>query len=416
MYTKVKGTQDFFGDRYKKLKYIEHVFERVCSRYNFTFLETPTFEQSELFLKSAGELSDLFSKEIYVFKDRSDRQLALRPEGTAPVVRAYIENKLHSLIQYQKLAYFSKMYRYERPQAGRYREFYQAGVEYFAKDVSPLQDFEIIEMAAQFLNSIGISDYKLCINFLGTPSEVTQYTESLREYLLSFKSVLTPMSIARLEGDRILRILDDKVEREKPFFASLPKIIDFLSEESREYFRQLLEYLHKSGIDYSIDYTLVRGLDYYTGVVFEFVDTITANAQKTLIGGGRYRDMVKTFGGPNLAGIGFAAGVERLIDRIDLVKTSSELKIYIGRIQKKNRHLGFERLYNLAHKLRKDFIVEYDKHPRKINKIFETFFAIDFDYLILEHEVEDTYELIDRKKVSMVLTYTGLFQYLEQKR
>jgi len=320
MYQKVKGTQDFIGIEARKLRFIEERVRAVIEKYGYEEIVTPIFENTEVFVRSSGAESDIVSKEMYTFNDKGNRSLTLRPEGTAAVVRAFLENKLHARRTLNKFFYFGPMFRYERPQAGRFREFHQFGIEAFGAS-SPYLDADVIISAAEIFKALGIENVKLKINTIGDFPSRAAYAEALKEHFRSGISSLCEDCNRRLEKNP-LRILDCKVDREHPLLKSAPKIDAFLSPEAKAYFQEVLKILAAAGIDFEIDPNLVRGLDYYTDTVFEFIlqspDELDGLA---VCAGGKYSDLVRSFNGPDIPGIGYAFGVERIIaimDRLNL--------------------------------------------------------------------------------------------------
>ena len=313
MITKPKGCYDIYGEDAKYYNYINDVFKTVCEYYNYEYIRTPIFEDSELFHRSVGETSDIVSKETYDFKDRGDRNLTLRPEGTAGVVRSYIENKMYGeATQPKKLYYSGTMYRYERPQAGRFREFSQIGVEVLGSD-SPLVDAEVISLAYRLLEEMGITDLTVKINTLGDKESREAYRNTLVSYLKPHIHELCSDCQKRFETNP-LRILDCKVDKDSEILRNAPSIMDSLNEESKKRFDDVLKYLTLLDVDYEVDPNIVRGLDYYNHTVFELVSEMDAlGTASTLCAGGRYNNLVSFLGGPDTPGIGFASGVDRLM-------------------------------------------------------------------------------------------------------
>ena len=311
-YQKVKGTQDFYGENSKKMKYIENKVRNIIANYGFDEVITPIFENTEVFVRSAGDTSDIVTKEMYTFLDKGERSITLRPEGTAAIVRCFVENKLHSTPGIKKYYYFGPMFRYERPQAGRYREFHQFGVEVFG-DSSPFLDAEVILSAYKVFVNLGIKNIKLKINTIGDFKSREQYAVALREYFGSHLDELCSDCKKRYEKNP-MRILDCKVDAKNEILLNAPKIQDFLTDESKEYFNSVLKSLENLGIPYVVDTNLVRGLDYYTDTVFEFIIESNNDLNGLAIcAGGRYGELIKSFGGPDMQGIGYAFGVERVM-------------------------------------------------------------------------------------------------------
>lgn len=319
MLQKPKGTKDLYGKEINTKDFIIGILEYVSGLYNIEKIETPIFEAVETFTKSVGETSDIVSKEMFEFTDKGDRQMVLRPEGTAGVIRAFIENKLYGLNK-SRFYYIGPMFRYENPQKGRQRQFNQYGVEIISQK-NILIDTEVIMLASFIFKSLGLKA-KLLINSLGDKESRDAYSKAVREYLYNYKDQLTQDSLNRLEKNP-LRILDDKIDGKKDFIKNAPKFKDFYTKESKEYFDEIKENLSAYEIDFEVDEKLVRGLDYYTDIVFEFVSVSgEAGSQSTLLAGGRYDNLVKQMGGPELSGIGFATGIERLM--IEIEKTIPE--------------------------------------------------------------------------------------------
>ena len=320
MLQKPKGTYDVYGDMGKKIIYLENLLKALMEKYNYEYVRTPLFESSELFHRGVGETSDIVSKETYDFVDRGERHMTLRPEGTAGVVRSFIENKMYGRADLPvKLWYFGPMYRYERPQSGRYREFYQFGVEAFGSD-DPMLDAEIISIPVNFYKLLGLKGIKVNINTLGDTESRLKYREALINYFRPHIDLLCDDCKARFEKNP-LRILDCKVDHDLDIMKNAPKIIDYLNETSRKHFEKVKEYLEALNIDYTVNYSIVRGLDYYTHTVFEVEASVEGfGSQNVLCAGGRYNGLVETIGGPQTPGVGFALGLERLLVALEYEK------------------------------------------------------------------------------------------------
>lgn len=333
MIQKPKGTYDLFGDESKKWLYVESLIKNICEKYNYNYIKVPTFERSELFHRGVGKSTDIVRKETYDFKDRSDRDMTLRPEGTAGVVRSYIENKQY-IEPIIKEFYIGSNFRYERPQSGRLREHTQFGVEVFGSD-SPAIDAEVISIAVLLFKMLGLKGIKVKINSLGDDESREKYKEALVEHFKPRINELCEDCINRLELNP-LRILDCKVDSEHELLRKAPVTIDYLNEESKGYFERVLKYLDILEIKYEIDTKLVRGLDYYTHTIFEVQADIEGfGSQNTLCGGGRYNNLVETLDGPETPGVGFGMGMERLLlalekENIDLLKDSGIDTFVIG--------------------------------------------------------------------------------------
>lgn len=312
MITKQKGTQDILPGESVKWATIEDKLRLICKIYGYNEIRTPIFEASELFHRSVGEGSDLVRKETYDFVDRGGRNVTLRPEGTAGAVRSFIENKMYADNPINKLFYIGSMFRYERPQKGRLREFHQFGVEAFgSKD--PIMDADVIMLAVTIIKAFGLKGIKVRINSLGDEESRNNYKEALIKHFSSHIDELCNDCKDRLVKNP-LRILDCKVDRETNAYKTAPKIEEYLNEESKNYFNSVLKYLDNAGVEYVIDNNLVRGLDYYSHTIFEVEAQIEGfGAQNVLCGGGRYDKLVESLDGPSMPAVGFAFGLERFL-------------------------------------------------------------------------------------------------------
>jgi len=324
MYQKMKGTYDILPSDVNKWQALEKTIRNVSRIYNYKEIRTPIFEHSELFHRGVGAETDIVSKETYDFQDRGKRSNTLRPEGTAGVVRSYIENKLYaSNIPVQKMYYVGPMFRYERPQKGRYRQFLQFGAEAFGSTSAQL-DAEIISYAVSILKALKIKDVQVHINSIGDAESKKDYREALMTYLEPNIENLCHDCQTRYKTNP-LRILDCKIDAENPILQEAPKPIDYLNEESKKHFEDTVKYLDAMKLNYVIDKNLVRGLDYYTHTVFEVKANLeTLGAQNTICGGGRYNNLVKSLGGPNTPGVGFAFGLERLMFALESINFKGE--------------------------------------------------------------------------------------------
>ena len=321
---KPKGTQDILPQESAKWQYVEDFARKTFKKYNYGEIRTPIFEHYEVISRSVGDTTDIVTKEMYDFYDKGDRHITLRPEGTAPVVRSYVENKLFApeVQKPVKVYYMGSMFRYERPQAGRLREFHQIGAECFGSS-NPATDVEMIAMAAQFFKDIGITNVSLELNSLGNPESRAAYRQALIDYLTPLKASLSADSQRRLE-ENPLRVLDSKEPEDKASVEGAPSILDYLDEESSVYFTAVRSMLETLQIPYVINTNMVRGLDYYNHTIFEFT-TEVAGSQLTICAGGRYDGLVAYFGGPETPGVGFGMGLERLLLVLD--KQGVELPI-----------------------------------------------------------------------------------------
>ena len=311
---KPKGTQDILPSESAKWQYVEAVARETFKKYNYSEIRTPMFEHYEVISRSVGDTTDIVTKEMYDFHDKGDRHITLRPEGTAPIVRSFVENKLFGPEHQKpyKVYYMGPMFRYERPQKGRLRQFHQIGVEVFGSD-NPATDVETMAMALQFFRELGIKDLRLVINSLGDQETRTSYRQALIDYLTPFKEQLSADSNRRLL-ENPLRVLDSKDEKDKAVVAGAPSILDYLSETAQKHFEAVTKMLDALNIAYEIDSNMVRGLDYYTHTIFEIMsDDPKMGAQSTICAGGRYNQLVAELGGPETAGFGFAMGFERLL-------------------------------------------------------------------------------------------------------
>lgn len=312
MITRAKGTYDILPEESKNWVKLEEIIRKICKIYHYNEIRTPIFEQSGVFHRNANDVSDMVTKETYDFVDRGNRNMTLRPEGTAGVVRAFIENKLFANNGVEKLFYIGPIFRYERPQKGRQRQFHQFGIESFGSD-SPLMDAEVIACSTAIIKALGLKGIKVKINTIGDEESRGCYKDVLVQYFSQYKDELCSDCLTRLEKNP-LRILDCKVDRNKDFFKNAPKISAYLNAESKLHFEQVLEALKGMGIDYEIDENLVRGLDYYTHTVFEVeVDVEDFGAQNVICAGGRYDNLVEELGGPKTPAVGLAFGMERLL-------------------------------------------------------------------------------------------------------
>ena len=321
---KPKGTQDILPADSAKWQYVENVARETFKKYNYGEIRTPMFEHYEVISRSVGDTTDIVTKEMYDFHDKGDRHITLRPEGTAPVVRSYVENKLFApeVQKPVKVYYIGSMFRYERPQAGRLREFHQLGVECFGSK-NPATDVETIAMAYQLFNTLGIKEVTLHLNSLGNTESRLAYRQALIDYLTPMRDTLSKDSQRRLD-ENPLRVLDSKEKEDKVAVENAPSILDYLDDESQAHFDEVRAMLDSLNIPYVIDTNMVRGLDYYNHTIFEFITTID-KSELTICAGGRYDSLVEYFGGPETAGFGFGLGLERLL--LVLYKQGIELPV-----------------------------------------------------------------------------------------
>ncbi|MDB7100334.1 histidine--tRNA ligase [Enterococcus mundtii] len=309
-----KGTNDILPGESEKWQFVEETARLLFKDYQYNEIRTPIFEHYEVIARSVGDTTDIVSKEMYDFYDKGERHVTLRPEGTAPIVRSFVENKLFGpeYTKPYKTFYMGPMFRYERPQKGRLRQFHQIGVEAFGSD-NPATDVESMVMALDFFKQLGISQIRLVINSLGDQETRQAYRQALIDYLVPFEAELSEDSQRRLH-ENPLRVLDSKDKRDQKFVAEAPSILDYLSEKAKAHFETVIAMLDALDVPYEIDSNMVRGLDYYTHTIFEVMsDAPKMGAQATICAGGRYDNLVEELGGPATPGFGFAMGIERIL-------------------------------------------------------------------------------------------------------
>lgn len=369
---KPKGTQDILPADSAKWQYVENVARETFKKYNYGEIRTPMFEHYEVISRSVGDTTDIVTKEMYDFHDKGDRHITLRPEGTAPVVRSYVENKLFApeVQKPVKVYYIGSMFRYERPQAGRLREFHQLGVECFGSK-NPATDVETIAMAYQLFNTLGIKDVTLHLNSLGNTESRLAYRQALIDYLTPMRESLSKDSQRRLD-ENPLRVLDSKEKEDKLAVENAPSILDYLDEESQAHFDEVRTMLESLNIPYVIDTNMVRGLDYYNYTIFEFITTID-KSELTICAGGRYDSLVEYFGGPETAGFGFGLGLERLLLVLDkqgiTLPVEEGLDVYIAVLGSEANGKALELAQAIRHQ---GFKAERDYLGRKIKAQFKS--------------------------------------------
>ncbi len=305
-----KGTKDVLTTEVHKWHFVEKKFMEVCKTYGFKEIRTPVFEDTRLFERGVGDTTDIVEKQMYTFNDKADRSITLKPEGTSPVVRSFVEHKIYAQSQPTKCYYNTPCFRYEKPQSGRLREFHQFGIEIFGTN-SVLADIEVISLANSFLRGLGLNDLELRINSIGCPVCREDYRKALQEFLLPKKEELCETCKGRFYKNP-MRILDCKSESCNKLSEGAPLILSHLCSSCQEDFNRLEVGLKASGIEYIIDPGIVRGLDYYTKTAFEFISN-NIGAQGTICGGGRYDNLVEELSGPPMSGVGFGLGIERLL-------------------------------------------------------------------------------------------------------
>ena len=342
----VTGTRDILPAEVSAWHRIEAAARTLFARYGYREIRTPVFEETQLFARGIGAETDIVSKEMYTFEDRDGASLTLRPEATAGIVRSVIENNLMNTDPALKVYALGPMFRRERPQKGRYRQFHQVDVEAFGF-VSPAIDVEIVEMALGYLEACGVADHQLILNSVGDPACRPAYVEKLRKALRANLQKLGADSQRRAETNP-LRVLDSKAPEEQELIEALPRISDHLCAACREHFDEVRRQLDLLGIRYRVDHRLVRGLDYYTRTTFEVTTDVGQGAQNSVLGGGRYDGLVKELGGPDLPGIGFALGMERLVMALPAVEGEARCEVFLMPLAP----AAFDRALLLQHALR----------------------------------------------------------------
>ena len=384
MIQKPKGTRDILPGESYKWQYIENTIKEILENNGMKEIRVPAFEYTELFQRGVGETTDVVQKEMYTFLDKAERSITLRPEGTAGVVRSYIENGLSNLGSPLKLWYNMPMYRYENVQKGRYREFRQIGIEVIGSE-SYLADVEVILVGKAIFDKLEIPNIKLNINSIGCPVCRKKYQEALREFLRPNYDKYCDTCKTRFEKNP-MRILDCKEEKCKKMNEGAPRILDFLCDECKNHFENVKKTLEELGIDYEVDSSIVRGLDYYTKTVFEF---ISEDDGLTVLGGGRYDGLIKEIGGQNTPAVGFATGLDRLVEVFeknnkDKIKEPS-MKLYIANIGEKAGNLAIK----LAYELRDlGIYVEKDICSRSINAQFKYANKKNAEYVLTIGDIE----------------------------
>lgn len=398
-YIRQRGTLDIYETQGTIYQKIEQACKKVASKYNYKLIQTPMFESTALYTRSTGESSDIVTKEMYSFLDKGGRDISLRPEGTAGVIRAVIENKLYATNDLPlKYFYLGSFFRYERPQAGRYREFMQFGVEVVGSN-SYLDDVESICLLADILKEVGISDYKVKINSFGNTDCRLKYRDVLKDYFAQYVDSLCGDCKNRLQVNP-LRILDCKID--KDFFMSkdIPTSISSLDEKSKEEFDKVQELLTKANIPFEIDNRLVRGLDYYTGIIFEFDITSSDGKTYTIGGGGRYSNLVKELGGPDLNCVGFGLGVNRLSlileDKFGLDSFKQKAQIYVMPLSE----ICIDKAFEITRNLRDaDYSVVMENTKKSVSSMFKYASRQQFNFAIIIGEDELNNNVVNVKNL-----------------
>lgn len=390
-----RGTVDILPKDSKAWQYVEDKMKDIGRRYHYKEIRTPLFEHTEVFQRGVGDTTDIVQKEMYTFEDRGGRSLTLRPEGTAAVARAYVQNKLFGEVnQPIKLYYFMEMFRYERPQKGRMRQLNQFGVEVLGSS-DPAVDAETIDLAMTVYKELGLKSLTLVINSLGDNESRTNHREALVKHFTPHVDELCDDCKGRLEKNP-LRVLDCKKDAEHPAMDTAPSILDYLNEESKDYFEQVKSYLDAIGIEYTVDPTLVRGLDYYNHTAFEIMSNAEGfGAITTLAGGGRYNGLTEELGGPATPGIGFGMGIERLLLALEVegveIPVEEALDCYVVA-------LGDEAVkasVSIVHNLRNEGIqVDKDYQNRKMKAQFKSADRLNAKFVVVLGEEELTREIV----------------------
>ncbi len=419
MITKPKGCSDLYGREAKVWKYIETVVDSVMEKYHYGYIRTPIFESSELFHRGVGETSDIVTKETYDFIDRGKRNMTLRPEGTAGVVRSYIENKMYGEENPVKVYYNGTMYRYERPQLGRERELTQFGVEVLGSD-DPMLDAEVISIAVNIYKMLGLKGITVKINSLGDKSSREKYRDELIKYFSPHINDFCDDCKERLAKNP-LRILDCKVDKENPILKNAPTTIEYLNEESKTRFDKVLEYLDLLQIKYVVDPSIVRGLDYYNHTVFEIEADVEGFGSNNVIGaGGRYNGLCELLGGPQTPGMGFASGIGRLAMALELEQVKLPIKedidLFLLYVNEDEKHYAAY----LAQELRlAGFIVETEYTSRSLKAQFKQADRLNAKYIaILNSEDLDNNEIKiknNKTKEEEIISLDALIYYLDEK-
>ena len=413
----IKGTHDILPNESEKWKDLEDIIYKTCDLFGFKEIRTPIFEKTNLFLRGIGEVTDIVSKEMYSWQDRDGSNLTLRPELTASVVRSYIQHNLQNQSSSQRLFYMGPLFRRERPQKGRQRQFHQFGVEAFGSE-NPEQDVEIISIAWHLLSLLGISNkVQLKINSIGSNECRKNYRKALLDFIKPHFNLLSEVSKVRFEKNP-LRILDTKNPEERKVLSNAPKISDYYTNEDKTHFQTILKFLDCLNIPYNIDLGLVRGLDYYTRTVFEFTSN-SLGAQDALLGGGRYDNLVQDLGGKVVPGIGFAAGIERLLLILESEKYNFKKHtpdIYFICIEQD----AIQVMLSLSKKLReKNYTVVFDLLRRSLKAQMREANKFKVRYVIIIGEEELAHKKVTikdlQKKAQYSYNQSDLFDFFNFK-
>ncbi|MGY3766026.1 histidine--tRNA ligase [Vagococcus vulneris] len=407
-YQKPKGTNDILPGNVEKWQYVENTAREVFRLYDFHELRTPMFEHIEVISRAVGDTTDIVTKEMYDFHDKGDRHITLRPEGTAPLVRSYVENKLFGPEHQNpfKAFYIGPMFRYERPQSGRMRQFHQIGMEVLGSR-NPATDVECILLALDFYKRLGVTHTKLVINSLGNRESRMVYRQALIDYLEPLSDQLSEDSKNRLHNNP-LRVLDSKDEKDKEIVAKAPSILDFLDEDSAQFFNSVKKLLDDTNVDYVIDHRMVRGLDYYNHTVFEIMSEAPGfnGAITTICAGGRYDGLVKEFNGPDShdAGFGFALGLERALITMEAegitIDTTPSVDVYVVGL---GDEVSAESLKLVQAARAAGFVSERDYMNRKVKTQFKTADKLNAKWVLIMGDNE-----LAEKSVKIKTMATGV--------
>ena len=376
-----KGTKDVLPADAYKWHFVEDSARKIAARYNLKEIRTPVFEHTELFLRGVGDTTDIVNKEMYTFLDKGERSITLKPEGTAGVVRSFIENGLASGVLPLKMYYLTPVFRYERPQAGRLREHHQVGVEILGGK-GPETDAEVILLARDYIAALGVEGVELNLNSIGCKHCRPKFNEALKEYLRPHLPEMCDTCRSRFDKNP-LRILDCKEEVCSKINENAPKPVDFLCDECREHFEKLKEILDACGVKYKLNPKLVRGLDYYSKTVFEFVST-SIGSQGTVLGGGRYDTLIENLGGPQVPAVGFGSGIERMLLVLEntgkRIPEEAPLGVYVAGLDDEGRKAAFQ----LCDTLRKTGIsAEFDHAARSVKAQFKYAGKVGAKYVVV---------------------------------
>lgn len=414
-YKAPRGTVDILPEKSSRWLELEQLLRTISANYNVKEMRTPIFEHTELFNRAVGDTTDVVSKEMYTFSDKKGRSMTLRPEGTAGIARAYVENKLFSSPEkLTKVYYMGPMFRYERPQNGRQRQFHQYGVEMLGVE-SPYVDVECMVMAVTIVESLGLKNVKLHINSLGDKESREAYRKALQDHFRDSLEELCYDCKQRFEKNP-LRILDCKTDKDHPLMKSAPKTIDYLSDSAKEHFNKVCELLDVLDIDYEIDTNLVRGLDYYSHTVFEVISSDPKlGAGATVGGGGRYNGLIEEIGGPSTPGVGFAFGMERLLIALGENEDENDgIDVYVMPLGDQAKDLAIQIITMLR---ANGFTCDMDYLGRSLKAQFKSVDRHKAHYSIIIGEEEVEKEVVNIKnnktRVQEVIDLEHIVEYLD---